>query len=84
MPLWSYLNTQLAISRAGGDAQLGAWVDISVNSVVFLPVMLILTYFTALSPVTMFGLAKLSDFLKLLIAKHQLKKERWVKNLTVA
>ena len=84
MPLWSYLNTQLAISRAGGDAQLGAWVDISVNSVVFLPVMLILTYFTALSPVAMFGLAKLSDFLKLLIAKHQLKKERWVENFTVA
>ena len=84
MPLWSYLNTQLAISRAGGDAQLGAWVDISVNSMVFLPVMLIFTYYTTLSPVAMFGLAKLSDFLKLLIARHQLKKERWVKNLTVA
>ena len=83
MPLWSYLNTQLAISRAGGDAQLGAWVDISVNSIVFLPVMLIFTYYTTLSPVAMFGLAKLSDFLKLLIARHQLKKERWVKNLTV-
>jgi len=84
MPLWSYLNTQLAISRAGGDAQLGAWVDISVNSIVFLPVMIIFTYFTALSPVAMFGLAKLSDFFKLFIAGHQLKKERWVKNLTVA
>ena len=84
MPLWSYLNTQLAISRAGGDAQLGAWVDISVNSIVFLPVMIIFTYFTALSPVAMFGLAKLSGFFKLLIAGHQLKKERWVKNLTIA
>lgn len=82
MPLWSYLNTQLAISRAGGDAQLGAWVDISVNATVFLPGMFFLTYCTTLSPVTMFGLVKLSDFLKLLIAGHQLKKERWVKNLT--
>ena len=84
MPLWSYLNTQLAISRAGGDAQLGAWVDISVNTTVFLPVMIVCTYFTTLSPVAMFGLAKLSDFFKMLIAGHQLKKERWVKNLTVA
>ena len=84
MPLWSYLNTQLAISRAGGDAQLGAWVDISVNSIVFLPVMLIFTYYTTLSPVAMFGLAKLSDFFKFFIAGHLLKKERWVKNLTVA
>ena len=83
MPLWSYLNTQIAISRAGGDAQLGAWVDISVNSVAFLPCMVIFTYYTTLSPVAMFGLAKLSDFFKLLIAGYQLKKERWVKNLTV-
>jgi len=83
MPLWSYLNTQFAVSRAGGDAQLGAWVDISVNLSVFLPAMVILTYYTALAPVAMFGLVKLSDFLKLLIAGHQLKKERWVKNLTV-
>jgi len=83
MPLWSYLNTQIAVSRAGGDAQLGAWVDISVNSVVFLPCMIILTYYTVLSPVAMFGLAKLSDVFKLLIADHQLKKERWVKNLTI-
>ena len=83
MPLWSYLNTQLAISRAGGDAQLGAWVDISVNAIVFLPVMIIFTFFTTLSPVAMFGFAKLSDFLKLLIAGYQLKKERWVKNLTI-
>ena len=83
MPLWSYLNTQIAISRAGGDAQLGAWVDISVNSVAFLPCMVIFTYYTTLSPVAMFGLAKLSDFFKLLIAGYQLEKERWVKNLTV-
>ena len=83
MPLWSYLNTQIAISRAGGDAQLGAWVDISVNSVAFLPCMVIFTYYTTLSPVAMFGLAKLSDFFKLLIAGYQLQKERWVKNLTV-
>ena len=83
MPLWSYLNTQIAVSRAGGDAQLGAWVDISVNSVVFLPCMIIFTYYTALSPVAMFGLAKISDVFKLLIADHQLKKERWVKNLTI-
>lgn len=83
MPLWSYLNTQFAISRSGGDAQLGAWVDMSVNSLVFLPCMVILTYYTSLSPVVMFGLVKLSDFLKLLIASRQLKKERWVKNLTV-
>lgn len=84
MPLWSYLNCQFAISRAGGDALLGAWVDISVNLLTFLPGMFILTFYTALSPVAMFGIVKLTDFLKLLIAGYQLGKERWVKNLTVS
>ena len=83
MPLWSYLNSQFAISRAGGDALLGAWVDISVNTLLFLPGMFILTYYTTLSPVLMFGLIKITDFAKLVIAHYQLKKERWVKNLTV-
>lgn len=84
MPLWSYLNTQFAVSRAGGDALLGAWVDISVNLLAFLPGMFILTYYTALSPVAMFGIVKLTDFLKLVIAGRQLKKERWLKNLTIS
>ncbi|MGP1576848.1 MAG: MATE family efflux transporter [Treponema sp.] len=83
MPLWSYLNSQFAISRAGGDALLGAWVDISVNSILFLPGMFLLTYYTNLSPVLMFGVIKLTDIIKLIIAHYQLKKERWLKNLTV-
>lgn len=83
MPLWSYLNSQFAISRAGGDAVLGALVDISVNSLLFLPGMFVLTRYTTLSPVLMFGLIKLTDIIKAAIAHHQLKKERWVKNLTL-
>jgi len=38
---------------------------------------------TSIPPVTMLALLKITDFVKLFICRHFLKKERWVKNLTV-
>jgi hypothetical protein len=39
--------------------------------------------FTALSPVAMFAILKLTDIVKYFLARYWYKKERWVKNLTV-
>jgi len=83
MPLWCYLNTQFAISRAGGDTALGMYTDVSVNTLLFAPGSVILSLFTTIAPVPMFALLKLTDIVKFLIARHLLKKEKWVKNLTV-
>lgn len=83
MPFWTFLNAQFATARSGGDAIMGAWVDIGVNTVLFLPSIFILAVFTKLGPVAMYGIVKTSDFLKIAIAQWQLKKERWVKNLTL-
>jgi len=82
LPLWGFLNLQFAISRAGGDAATGMYTDLSVNSLLVVPGAILLSYFTSLPPVPMFALIKLSDFAKMFIARHFLKKERWVKNLT--
>ncbi|MEL3899489.1 MATE family efflux transporter [Treponema phagedenis] len=82
MPLWTYQNSQYAISRAGGDALLGAWVDLTVNLTLFMPGMYVLTYFTNLSAPVMYGVVKISSGVKAILAGWQLKKERWVKNLT--
>jgi putative MATE family efflux protein len=82
MPLWALLNAQFAISRAGGDTALGMYVDVSVNTLLFVPGAFVLALFTPLHPVTMFAILKLSDILKYLIARHWYKKERWVRNLT--
>jgi putative MATE family efflux protein len=82
MPLWSLLNAQLAIARSGGDTALGMYVDVSVNTLIFVPGAFILALFTSLQPVTMFAILKLSDIFKYLIARHWFKKERWVRNLT--
>jgi putative MATE family efflux protein len=82
LPLWGFLNVQFAISRAGGDAATGMYTDLSVNTLLVVPGALLLSFFTSLPPVPMFALIKLSDIAKVFVARHFLKKERWVKNLT--
>jgi len=84
LPLWCFLNTQFAVSRAGGDTAMGMWTDVSVNVLLFAPGSVLLSLFTNLAPVPMFAVLKLTDFVKVFIARHLLKKEKWVKNLTVA
>ena len=83
MPLWTLLNVQFAISRAGGDAALGMYVDLTVGIFLFIPAAWVLTFCTALGPVLIFAFSKLTDIAKAAIAGWYLKKERWVRNLTV-
>jgi putative MATE family efflux protein len=82
LPMWCYLNVQFAISRAGGDAATGMYADLSVNTLLFAPGAILLSFFTAISPVQMFALLKLTDVVKIFIAGHFLRKERWVKKLS--
>jgi len=82
LPLWCFLNVQFAISRAGGDTAMGMYTDVSVNVFLFAPGSVILSMFTTLAPVPMFALLKLTDFVKLFVARHFLRKEKWVNNLT--
>ncbi len=83
LPIWTLLNAQFAISRAGGDTALGMYVDVSVNVLLFVPGAFALALGTTLGPVAMLAIIKVTDIVKYLIARWYLKKERWVKNLTV-
>ena len=82
LPLWTLLNAYIAITRSGGDTVTGLAADVTVNTLIFLPIMFICAFFTTISPVKMFALAKISDIPKALIARHFYRKERWVRNLT--
>ncbi|MDR2701766.1 MAG: MATE family efflux transporter [Spirochaetaceae bacterium] len=82
LPLWGGLNTQFAISRAGGDTALGMYTDLIVNTLLFAPGAVVLSFFTPLSPVPMFALLKTTDFVKYFVASRLMKKEKWVRNLT--
>ncbi|MEI0798528.1 MATE family efflux transporter [Brachyspira intermedia] len=82
MPVWTYINAQFAVSRAGGDTVFGFAVDVPVSLLMFAPLALILAKFTSVGPVAMFGIAKLTDFAKITVGVIMLKKERWVRKLT--
>ena len=82
LPLWGLLNVQFAISRAGGDTAMGMYTDLSVNTTLFIPGAFILSYATAIAPVPMFAILKLTDIIKYFMCRYFLRKERWVKNLT--
>jgi len=82
MPLWVYSNVQFSVARAGGDTVMGAVVDGAVTLLVVIPGILLLARFTAWGPVLMYGVLKLTDFVKIMVAHLWLRKERWVKNLT--
>jgi len=82
LPLWCLLNAQFAVSRAGGDTLMGVWVDVGVSYAVFIPAAVLISRLTPLGPVALYGLAKLSDIPKALVAAWWLRKERWVRNLS--
>ena len=83
MPLWVYTNVQFSVARAGGDTVMGAVVDGGVTLLVVIPGILLLANLTNWGPVLMYGVLKLTDFVKIVTAHLWLKKEKWVKNLTV-
>ena len=62
---------------------MGAVVDGGVTLAVVIPGILLLARFTDWGPVLMYGVLKLTDFVKITVAHLWLKKEKWVKNLTV-
>jgi putative MATE family efflux protein len=81
IPLWCLLNAQFAVSRSGGDAAMGVWVDVGVTYTVFIPAAFAIALLTPLGPVQLFALAKISDLPKAGVAYWWLRKERWVRNL---
>lgn len=81
LPLWTLLNAQFALSRAGGDTAMGFWVDVGVTYTIFIPIAWALSRFTPIGPVALFALSKLTDFPKAAVAGYWLKKGHWLKNL---
>lgn len=83
MPLWIYQNTQFALSRAGGDAKMGFYVDAIFTLGVYFPLLFYLALCTDIGPIGLYAITKLTDIPKVIFADWWLKKERWVKNLAI-
>ncbi len=83
MPAWVIMNAQQAIARAGGDTAMGMYTDSFITILVMLPMLFILARYTDVGPVTMYFGVKLLDLVKVFVFHFWLRKERWLKNLTV-
>ncbi len=81
LPIWLVLNSKIDVARSGGDTAMGIYIE-AVNFLLLIPIMIILTYFTKLSPPIMFAIVKSTDLIKYIIANWRLKKGYWIKNLT--
>ena len=81
MPVWIYVNTQLSITKAGGDTKVCMLVD-GIVSIIVIPYLLLLAHYTTFSPMALYLLVKMLDFGKVAIAQYELKREKWVVNLS--
>ncbi len=82
-PVWVYINAQQAVARAGGDTKMGAYTDAMITIFVMLPLLFGLGLLTDIGPVELYLCIKLIDLAKVVIFHFWLKKERWLRNLTV-
>ena len=83
MPAWLYMNTQQAVARSGGDVKMGAYTDALLTLFIMIPLVFLLALYTDVGPVALYCSVKLVDAVKLVIFHFWLKKERWLRNLTV-
>lgn len=81
MPPWVYLIGQLAVSRAGGDTAMGAYVDAGMTIVVTIPMVFALALLTDIGPIGLYFWVRMTDFVKIFAFHIWLKKERWLRNL---
>ncbi len=82
MPIWVYMNAQIAVGRAGGDTAMGAYTDSVITIFIMMPMLFALGFLTNIGPVAMYFYIKLLDIIKIVVFHIWLKKERWLKNLT--
>jgi Na+-driven multidrug efflux pump len=83
MPFWALLNSIWAITRAGGDTLTGMIAEVSVNTLLFVPLCFILALCTKVGPYQMYFLVKLTDIIKYFVARHFMNQDRWVRNMTI-
>ncbi len=83
MPIWVYMNSQMAIARAGGDTEMGIYTDACLTIFIMLPMVFSLGILTTIGPVMLYLLVKLLDVVKVVVFQIWLGKERWLRNLTV-
>lgn len=82
MPLWIYLNGQLAVSRAGGDTAMGAVADALITVLIMVPGVFALALLTDIGPVMLYSYVRAVDIIRVVVFHIWLSREKWLRNLT--
>ena len=82
---WVYManTTCYFVMRAGGDTTNTFFMDSFYMWTINIPIVACIAYLTDYSIIVLYLAGQSTDIIKLLIALRMVKKERWVKNLTV-
>ena len=80
---WIYMyNAQIFfVLRSGGDTRSTLLMDAGTMWLICIPVVGLVAYFTNLSPIMIYIIGQLTDIIKMAIARHYFKKEKWLVNL---
>lgn len=83
---WIYMGTAECyfVLRAGGDMKSTLMMDSGFMWLVNIPVVFLVTYFTGFSIYGLYLTGQSTDFVKLAVSLNLVKREKWVKNLTIA
>jgi Na+-driven multidrug efflux pump len=81
LPVWLYMNCQLAVARSGGDTAMGAYADALITIFVMIPMLFALAFLTDMGPVRLYFWVKTIDIVKIVVFHLWLKRERWLRNL---
>lgn len=82
---WTYMfNCQCYFTlRAGGDTVSTMFMDSGLSWFLKIPLVFAFTYFTNVSIYTVYIIGQTTEFVKLAIAYHLVRKEKWVRNLAI-
>lgn len=83
LPIWSLTNAQYYVLLAGGDSFSMSMIDSSINAFISVPLAFLLARYTGVGPVLLYAIIKIASIIKPILTYFPLKKETWVKNLTV-
>lgn len=81
--LYMFNTSIYFILRAGGDTKSTLFMDAGFMWSLCIPIVIVLSYKTNLPVLVVYALGQSTDILKACLSYYLLKKEKWVKNLTV-
>lgn len=81
--LYMFNTSIYFVLRAGGDTKSTLFMDSGFMWTLNIPIVMFLSYCTSLPVLVVYAIGQSTDLLKAVVSYYLLRKEKWVRNLTV-